>query len=201
MESTTKYSSSSSLIHSKPPSLGATGKRNLISVLYLQHGANRKGGGIELFPRRLFRWMIRVKSRIITHSYSLPVTVNFENVPQFRTTPHPYAKAWFQSYGEKVMASNTGWGTGWPVSWASIKYWEFFEEGITPANRQGQRKMLNRSGVAIVDEPHSYLIHRSQSCENFQTVKTMYVIDGPVFLLNKADAFFRKNVLICNKNL
>ena len=58
--------------------------------------------------------------------------------------------------------------------------------------------MLNRSGVAIVDEPHSYLIHRSQSCENFQTVKTMYVIDGPVFLLNKADAFFRKNVLICN---
>lgn len=56
--------------------------------------------------------------------------------------------------------------------------------------------MLNRSGVAIVDEPHSYLIHRSQSCENFQTVKTMYVIDGPVFLLNKADAFFRKNVLI-----
>ena len=91
--------------------------------------------------------------------------------------------------------------TGWPVSWASIKYWEFFEEGITPANRQGQRKMLNRSGVAIVDEPHSYLIHRLQSCENFQTVKTMYVIDGPVFLLNKADAFFRKNVLICNKNL
>ena len=56
--------------------------------------------------------MIRVKSSIITHSYSLPVTVNFENVPQFRTTPHPYAKAWFQSYGEKVMASNTGWGTG-----------------------------------------------------------------------------------------
>ena len=160
-----------------------------------------RGGGIELFPRRLFRWMIRVKSSIITHSYSLPVTVSFENVPQFRTTPHPYAKAWFQSYGEKVMASNTGWGTGWPVSWASIKYWEFFEEGITPANRQGQRKMLNRSGVAIVDEPHSYLIHRSQSCENFQTVKTMYVIDGPVFLLNKADAFFRKNVLICNKNL
>lgn len=46
--------------------------------------------------------------------------------------------------------------------------------------------MLNRSGVAIVDEPHSYLIHRSQSCENFQTVKTMYVIDSPVFLLNKA---------------
>ena len=110
MESTTKYRSSSSLIHSKPPSLGATGKRNLISVLYLQHGANGKGG-IELFPMRLFRWMIRVKSSIITHSYSLPVTVNFENVPQFRT-PHPYAKAWFQSYGEKVMASNTGWGTG-----------------------------------------------------------------------------------------
>ena len=44
MESTTKYRSSSSLIHSKPLSLGATGKRNLISVLYLQH-ANEKGGG------------------------------------------------------------------------------------------------------------------------------------------------------------
>ena len=47
MESTTKYRSSSSLIHSKPLSLGATGKRNLISVLYLQH-ANEKGGGGEL---------------------------------------------------------------------------------------------------------------------------------------------------------
>ena len=31
--------------------------------------------------------MIRVKSSIITHSYTLPVTVNFEYVPQFRTTP------------------------------------------------------------------------------------------------------------------
>ena len=58
--------------------------------------------------------MIRVKSRIITHSYSLPVTVNFENVPQFRTTPHPYAKAWFQSYGEKLwrLTRVGGRGTG-----------------------------------------------------------------------------------------
>ena len=69
-----------------------------------------KRGGIDLFPRRLFRWMIRVKSSIITNSYSLPVTVNFEYVPQH--DPHPYTKAWFQSYGEKVIESKTGWGTG-----------------------------------------------------------------------------------------
>ena len=169
--------------------------------------AIKESGAIEIFPRRLFRWMIRVKSSIITHSYSLPVTVNFENVPQFRTTPIHTRRLGSKATVKRLWRLTRVGGrgtvrmTGWPVSWASIKYWEFIEEGITPANRQGQRKMLNRSGVAIVDEPHSYLIHRSQSCENFQTVKTMYVIDSPVFLLNKADAFFRKNVLICNKSL
>ena len=54
--------------------------------------------------------MIRVKSSIITNSYSLPITVNFEYVPPH--DPHPYTKAWFQSYGEKVIESKTGWGTG-----------------------------------------------------------------------------------------
>ena len=37
---------------------------------------------------------------------------------EFRVRPtishdsHPYTKAWFQSYGEKVIESKTGWGTG-----------------------------------------------------------------------------------------
>ena len=131
MESTTKYRSSSSLIHWKPPSLGATGKRNLISVLYLQHGANGKGG-IELFPRRLFRWMIRVKSSIITNSYSLPVTVNFEYVPQFRTTPIHTRRLGSKATVKRLLSLKRVGGrgtvrmTGWPVSWASIEYWEFF---------------------------------------------------------------------------
>ena len=132
MESTTKYRSSSSLIHWKPPSLGATGKRNLISVLCLQHANEKGGGGFELFPRRLFRWMIRVKSSIITNSYNLPVTVNFEYVPQFRTTPIHTRRLGSKATVKRLLSLKRVGGremvrmTGWPVYWASIEYWEFF---------------------------------------------------------------------------